>query len=118
MSCERLEGGDIFFNPFRDPATGDDRIAERDAIPVVSGKKEVRSLAFNPVHELPITTITEIVLRDGLWDHGAMSESRGAPDSKEVGQIPPGQFNQLLMRDDRQVHDLEKGMMRRLFPES
>ena len=50
-----------------------------------------------------MTTITEIVLRDGFWDHSAMSECWATPDSKEQGQILPGHCNQLLGGEKRKL---------------
>src|SRR5690349_4146935 len=57
----------ISLNAISDVHSGNNRVAQGNAVSIVTGEKEARSIFFDIRHQLAIAAETHIVLGNGAW---------------------------------------------------
>ena len=60
---------------------------KRNAVAIMAGEKQIRGRCFDFGHQLAVTAIADVVLRNRLWIKGAMPECRLALHPEQHAQI-------------------------------
>src|SRR5436190_18849762 len=74
---------DILFDPVGEIAARHDRIAERHAVPIMSGKEKTWGLRLNVIHQFAVAAKTDVVLRNCAWIKDAVLESGFAAHAQQ-----------------------------------
>ena len=74
----------------------DDRVTKRDTVAVIAGKKQAGDTLFGFSHESFETSITYVVLRNGVAKKSAVNEGRLSDNSEQRAQIVKGHIYQCL----------------------
>src|SRR5947209_5966194 len=74
-------------HPLGDVATGNNRVTERHAVAVVARQKESGSLCLDAGHQVPIASITDIVLRYGARIKNTMLERWLSAHAEQHAQV-------------------------------
>jgi hypothetical protein len=79
-----------------DVVSGDDGIAERDAVAEMPGEEETGVKRFEIGHEAAESAIADIILRDGVGVEDAVTEGGGCANAEDGAKILGGEVNELL----------------------
>ncbi len=85
-----------FCNTIGDIAAGNDRIAQGNAIAVMTGEEKAFGRVLDFIEQLPVAAITDVVLRDGFGKKGGMLKNWFSSHTQQGLEVGHRQLDQSL----------------------